>query len=37
MPAKNKNSMDFTLMITVLILLAIGVAMVFSASSISSF
>jgi cell division protein FtsW len=29
--------MDFTLMITVLILLAIGVAMVFSASSISSF
>ncbi|HQE67214.1 MAG TPA: FtsW/RodA/SpoVE family cell cycle protein, partial [Bacillota bacterium] len=37
MPARNKNNMDFTLLITVLILLAIGVAMVFSASSISSF
>lgn len=37
MPAKSRNSIDFTLMITVLILLAIGVAMVFSASSISSF
>ncbi len=37
MPGKNKNNMDFTLLITVLILLAIGVAMVFSASSISSF
>lgn len=36
MPAKKSNSMDFTLLITVLILLAIGVAMVFSASSISS-
>jgi cell division protein FtsW len=36
MPVKKSNSMDFTLLITVLILLAIGVAMVFSASSISS-
>lgn len=36
MPAKKSNNMDFTLLITVLILLAIGVAMVFSASSISS-
>jgi len=37
MPARNKNNIDFTLLITILILLAIGVAMVFSASSISSF
>ncbi|MFZ5352680.1 MAG: stage V sporulation protein E [Bacillota bacterium] len=37
MAVKKGNSIDFTLMITVLILLAIGVAMVFSASSISSF
>ena len=37
MPARSKNNIDFTLLITVLILLAIGVAMVFSASSISSF
>ncbi|HYE82687.1 MAG TPA: stage V sporulation protein E [Clostridia bacterium] len=37
MPVKNKNNIDFTLLITILILLAIGVAMVFSASSISSF
>lgn len=37
MPARNKNNIDFTLLITVLILLALGVAMVFSASSISSF
>ena len=37
MPARNKNNIDFTLLVTVLILLAIGVAMVFSASSISSF
>ena len=36
MPVKKSNNMDFTLLITVLILLAIGVAMVFSASSISS-
>jgi cell division protein FtsW len=36
MPAKKSNNIDFTLLITVLILLAIGVAMVFSASSISS-
>ncbi|MGB7605618.1 MAG: stage V sporulation protein E [Lutisporaceae bacterium] len=36
MPAKKSNNMDFTLLITVLILLAIGVSMVFSASSISS-
>ncbi len=37
MAVKRTNSMDFTLLITVLILLALGVAMVFSASSISSF
>jgi len=37
MPVRKKNSIDFTLLITVLILLALGVAMVFSASSISSF
>lgn len=36
MPVKKSNNMDFTLLITVLVLLAIGVAMVFSASSISS-
>lgn len=36
MPVKKSNNMDFTLLITILILLAIGVAMVFSASSISS-
>jgi cell division protein FtsW len=36
MPVRKSNSMDFTLLITVLILLAIGVAMVFSASSISA-
>jgi cell division protein FtsW len=36
MPAKKSNNMDFTLLITILVLLAIGVAMVFSASSISS-
>lgn len=36
MPVKKSNNMDFTLLITVLILLAIGVSMVFSASSISS-
>lgn len=36
MPVKKSNSMDFTLLITVLVLLAIGVAMVFSASSISA-
>ena len=36
MAVKKSNNMDFTLLITVLVLLAIGVAMVFSASSISS-
>jgi cell division protein FtsW len=36
MPVKKSNNMDFTLLITILILLALGVAMVFSASSISS-
>lgn len=36
MPVKKSNNIDFTLLITILILLAIGVAMVFSASSISS-
>ena len=37
MLVKNKNDMDLTLLITTLILLSIGVAMVFSASSVSSF
>jgi len=37
MAVRNKNNIDFTLLVTVLILLALGVAMVFSASSISSF
>lgn len=36
MPARSKKNIDFTLLVTVLILLAIGVAMVFSASSIFS-
>lgn len=37
MPAKTKSNMDFTLLITVLILLAIGITMVFSASAASSY
>lgn len=37
MPAKNKGNIDFTLLITVLILLAIGITMVFSASAASSY
>ncbi len=37
MSGRKANNVDFTLLITVLTLLAIGVAMVFSASSISSF
>lgn len=37
MPAKSKNNYDFTLLVTVLILLAIGVTMVFSSSSVASF
>ncbi len=36
MPGKSRGSMDLTLLITVLILLAIGVTMVFSASAVSS-
>lgn len=37
MPAKNKGNIDFTLMVTVFILLAIGITMVFSASAASSY
>ncbi len=37
MPAKTKSNMDFTLLITVLVLLAIGITMVFSASAASSY
>ncbi|MDD2482552.1 MAG: stage V sporulation protein E [Lutispora sp.] len=37
MPAKSKGNIDFTLLVTVFILLAIGITMVFSASSASSY
>lgn len=37
MPGKSKGNIDFTLLITVLMLLAIGVTMVFSASAASSY
>lgn len=37
MPAKIKNNIDFALLITILVLLAIGITMVFSASAASSY
>ncbi|SHI62349.1 stage V sporulation protein E [Lutispora thermophila] len=37
MPARKKGNIDFTLLITVFILLAIGITMVFSASAASSY
>lgn len=37
MPGRNKGNIDFTLLVTVFILLAIGITMVFSASAASSY